>query len=98
QLLAGEILGYIYAILYSPEYRRRYAENLKIDFPRIPLPGSLNLFRDFARLGGQLVALHLLESPRLDKSFTTYTGSENREVENVSHARNTVWIDKAQTR
>ncbi len=33
-----EIFYYIYAVLYSPTYRKRYEEFLKIDFPRIPLP------------------------------------------------------------
>lgn len=55
------IFGYIYAILHSPTYRDRYAEFLKIDFPRIPLPASRELFQALARLGGQLVALHLVE-------------------------------------
>ena len=35
-----EILGYIYAVLHAPAYRRRYAEFLRIDFPRIPFPES----------------------------------------------------------
>lgn len=33
-----DIFHYIYAVLYSPTYRSRYQEFLKIDFPRIPLP------------------------------------------------------------
>jgi predicted helicase len=56
-----DIFHYIYAILHSPTYRARYAEFLKIDFPRIPLTSSLDLFRGLARLGGALVALHLVE-------------------------------------
>ncbi|MBE9020829.1 DNA methyltransferase, partial [Chroococcidiopsidales cyanobacterium LEGE 13417] len=39
------IFYYIYAILYSPTYRTRYAEFLKIDFPRVPLTSSDELFR-----------------------------------------------------
>ena len=31
-----QILGYIYAILYSPSYREKYNEFLKIDYPKIP--------------------------------------------------------------
>lgn len=31
------IFYYIYAIFHSPTYRQRYAEFLKIDFPRVPL-------------------------------------------------------------
>jgi hypothetical protein len=52
---------YIYAILHSGSYRTRYAEQLRIDFPRLPLTGNLELFRALARLGGELTALHLLE-------------------------------------
>ena len=56
-----DILNFFYAIFHSPTYRSRYAEFLKIDFPRLPLTGNLELFRALARLGGELTALHLLE-------------------------------------
>jgi predicted helicase len=56
-----DVFNYIYAVLHSPTYRGRYAEFLKSDFPRIPLPGSTVLFRDLVALGRQLVALHLLD-------------------------------------
>ncbi len=58
-----DIFHYAYAVFYSPSYRSRYAEFLKIDFPRLPLTADLELFRALARLGGELIALHLLESP-----------------------------------
>jgi len=93
-----DMFHYAYAVFHSPTYRARYAEFLKIDFPRLPLTGSLELFRALAALGGELVALHLLESPKLDKHITTYAGPAKPEVEKVSYAGNTVWLDKAQTR
>jgi len=68
-----------------------------MDFPRLPVAGNLELFRALACLGGDLVALHLLESPKLDKPITEYTGGRNPEVQKVSWSRNTVWLDKAQT-
>ena len=83
--------------MHSPGYRRRYAELLKFEFARLPLTRNLELFRALARLGEALVALHLLESPRLDRPITTYTGPANPEVEKVSWSKNTVWVDKAQT-
>jgi len=96
--LSGEnILYYVYAVFHSRSYRSRYAEFLKIDFPRVPLPGSLTLFRTLGRLGGELVSLHLLESPTVDKSITELVGASDREVEKVSWSNDTVWIDKAQT-
>ena len=58
-----DIFHYAYAVFYSPGYRTRYAEFLKIDFPRLPLTSSMELFRKLARLGGELVALHLVETP-----------------------------------
>ena len=69
--LAEDIFRYLYGVLHSPKYRTRYADFLKIDFPRIPLTSSLELFRALAKLGGELVSLHLMESPRLENFITT---------------------------
>ena len=56
-----DLFDWIYAVLHSPGYRRRYAEFLKSDFPRIPTPGSPALFKLLVPLGRQLIALHLLK-------------------------------------
>ncbi len=48
-------------------------EFLKVDFPRIPLPRDLELFRRLCHLGGELVSLHLLESPRLANPITRFS-------------------------
>jgi predicted helicase len=61
-----DILHYIYGAFHSPEYRRRYAEFLKIDFPRVPLPKSKALFRKLCKVGQELVKLHLMEAPILE--------------------------------
>lgn len=67
-----DILAYIYAIFHSPTYRERYAEFLKIDFPRVPLTADLALFRRLVTLGRELLALHLMESPRLNTPMTHF--------------------------
>ena len=51
---------YVYGVLHAPAYRARYADFLKTDYPRVPLPPSAAAFRAFADLGRRLVALHLL--------------------------------------
>jgi hypothetical protein len=89
-----DIIQYMYAVFHSPRYRTRYAEFLKIDFPRLPLAGDQELFHALARLGGELVALHLLESARLDRHITEYHGPRAPEVEKVSYGHDTVWLDK----
>lgn len=96
-LTPEDILHYAYAVFHSPVYRNRYQEFLKIDFPRLPLTSNLELFRALARLGGELVALHLLESPKVERFVTEYIGGRAPEVEKVSWSNNTVWIDKAKT-
>lgn len=97
-LIPEDIFQYIYAVLHSPEYRLRYGEFLKIDFPRLPLTSSLDLFHALARLGGELVALHLMESPKLNEFITKWHGeTPSREIEKVSYADETVWVDKGKT-
>jgi predicted helicase len=69
-----EVLGYIYAVLYSPTYWRRYAEALRVNFPRVPFTADAGLFRQMAALGQELIALHLLRSPKLAPSVAKYQG------------------------
>ena len=57
-----DVLHYIYAVLHSPEYRRRYADFLKSDFARVPLTGDRSLFAALVDLGKRLTSLHLMES------------------------------------
>ena len=91
------VLKYMYAVLHCLSYRHRYAEFLKIDFPRLPLTGNLNLFRALVELGGEIMSLHLLESPRLDKPITKFVGSSSPEVEKTSWSSDTIWVDRAQS-
>lgn len=76
-----DIFDYIYAVFHSPTYRERYAEFLKIDFPRVPLTSDLSKFRLLVKLGGDLVALHLLESPLLARPATRYPVVGDNRVE-----------------
>lgn len=92
-----DVFHYTYALFHSPSYRSRYADFLKMDFPRVPLTGDKDLFHTLARLGGELVALHLMESPKLAKHLTRSVGIRNPEVERVSWSDGTAWVDKEQT-
>jgi len=58
-----EVLAYLYAVLYSPAYRQKYAQELRTDFPRVPFTADGELFRQMAALGQQLIDLHLLRHP-----------------------------------
>jgi predicted helicase len=69
-----DVFHYIYAVLHSPEYRKHYAEFLKIDFPRIPLPKDKTIFKKLCKVGAELTAVHLMESEILedDKRWPEY--------------------------
>lgn len=92
-----DVFHYIYAVFHSPEYRMRYAEFLKIDFPRVPLTANVKLFRLLCALGSELTALHLLEET--PKPFTAFPEKGSNEIEIVRHdeeKRGMVWINKTQ--
>ena len=92
-----DVLAHIYGVFHSPWYRRRYEAQLKLDFPRVPLPGSAELFRGLAEAGHDLLAHHLLESPKLGNHITTYTGPRNPEVGRVGWLDGAVWLDAGKT-
>ncbi|MBM4288245.1 MAG: DNA methyltransferase [Deltaproteobacteria bacterium] len=71
-----EILGYIYAALHSPTYRRKYAEFLKMDFPRVPFVEDRDTFEKLSALGWQLVQAHLLKDIPDDPEVDVTKGSD----------------------
>lgn len=94
-----QILGYIYAVLHAPTYRSRYAEFLRIDFPRIPFAETAERFETLSTLGWDLIQTHLLKStPRSKPRLGDYTGKGDHVVEAVrwSPEEATVWINKTQ--
>jgi len=56
QITKWGIFNYVYGILHHPDYRSRYAENLKRELPRIPLA---NDFWGFSKAGEELARLHI---------------------------------------
>uniref|UniRef100_UPI0015E79078 type ISP restriction/modification enzyme n=1 Tax=Helicobacter pylori TaxID=210 RepID=UPI0015E79078 len=64
-----EVLGYIYALLYSPNYRKRYADFLKADYPKILFTKNKDLFKVLSLLGIELIGLHVLNQESLNYSF-----------------------------
>ena len=80
-----DIFHYAYAVFHSPTYRERYAEFLKIDFPRLPLTSDRALFKALAEKGEELVALHLMESPALNQLITGFPVAGSNEVGRVRY-------------
>lgn len=56
-----DVFYYIYSILHSRVYRKKFSDFLKMDFPRIPFVPEFNDFYELSRLGKELSDLHLIK-------------------------------------
>ena len=54
------ILGYIYAVLFHKDYREKYLDFLKNDFPKIPFVESKEKFIALSKLGLELMSVHIM--------------------------------------
>lgn len=54
-----DIFYYVYGLLHSPEYREKFANDLKKMLPRLPLVEDVRDFWIFSRLGRVLANLHI---------------------------------------
>ena len=79
------ILYYIYGILYSNIYRSKYAEFLKIDFPRVPFTRNYELFSTIGKYGSKLVDLHLMKSAELNNPTAKFQGGGDYGVRKVRY-------------
>ena len=77
------VFDYIYGVLHSPDYRRTYAQFLKIDFPRIPYPASPDVFAHVSDKGGQLRRLHLMEDAAIGATPYPFMGASVSGADNV---------------
>ena len=91
-----DLLDYIYAVLHSPNYREKYQEFLKIDFPRVPYPQDQNSFWQLIKLGGELRKIHLLEGEIFEKLITKYPADGDNKVEKISYESEKVKINQSQ--
>jgi predicted helicase len=91
-----DIFNYIYAIFHAPIYRQRYAEFLKIDFPRVPLTANAALFWELVIKGDKLVKYHLMKETGTEISTYPIPGSDM--VEQVKYHENhqQIWINAEQ--
>jgi len=93
-----DIFYYIYGTLYSDIYRKKYAEFLKIDFPRVPFTRDYGLFVKMGKYGKRLVDLHLLKSTELSMPIAKFQGSGDYRMDKQKYNEdeNRVYINKTQ--
>jgi hypothetical protein len=89
-----EVFYYVYGVLNSKSYRTQFADWLKIDFPRIPIPKSLEIFQVVSNVGKRLTELHLMESKLSVQTHFEISG-EN-EVKYVKFKDDKIYINDTQ--
>jgi predicted helicase len=80
QFQPEQLFYYVYAVLHSNQYRQRFAQYLRMDFPRIPFTKDYKLFSKLAEYGKELAEIHLLRSPRLSPPLARYQGSGSNDM------------------
>jgi predicted helicase len=101
ELTPEQILGYIYAILYCPDYRKKYNVFLKIDYPKIPFISDYSTFIQLSNIGNDLIKAHLIENDFIESIKDNYDmfdikGEGKREITKIDFIDNKVWINKNQ--
>ncbi len=93
-----EIFDYIYGLLHSRDYRARYLDFLKSDFPRIPYPKDSAEFWHLSSIGTKLRDLHLMDPTKVKFDLKAYTfrGKGDDIIERPKFNDGKVWINETQ--
>ena len=91
-----DVLDYIYAVLHTPQYRARYKEFLKIDFPRVPYPKNGAHWTAMVKLGKALRHLHLLDDEAVADLITAYPNGGDNLVGKPKYENGKVWLNLTQ--
>ncbi|MCM0614430.1 DEAD/DEAH box helicase family protein [Paenarthrobacter sp. TYUT067] len=80
-VVKDDIFFYVYGLLHSPDYRNRFAADLKKMLPRVPQVPGLDRFRAFVNAGRRLSDLHIgyesLEPFALEEVATGPAGDQD---------------------
>ena len=88
-----EIFDYCYGVLYDPNYREKYNEFLKRDYPRVPIIENEKMFAFYKNAGERLRKLHLIQTDsKID--LTLETTNENLKIEFVKYLDGKLYINK----
>lgn len=68
------IFYYVYGLLHSKQYRKRFADDLKKSLPRIPIVDNVQDFMAFYKAGKELAGLHLNYEQGINVQTTGHDG------------------------
>lgn len=80
-----DIFYYVYGLLHSPDYRKKFANDLKKMLPKLPLVDKLEDFWTFSKAGRELAQLHINyeDVPEYENVKVSGTQHNNYHVEKL---------------
>ncbi len=94
-----QIFAYIYAVLNSNLYQKKYLEFLKMDFPKIPFIENIEIFEKLSTLGQSLIDLHLFDVAKISSKFKhlgKFKGEGNFFVTKIEFLDSKLFINESQ--
>jgi len=93
-----DVFDYIYGVLNDREYRTKYFEFLKIEYPRIPYPKDKTEYQRFVERGTWLRRLHLMDETLALPPVATFdiAGSNLVECVRYDESAQRLWINDTQ--
>lgn len=81
-----ETFAYVYALLNSPDYQEKFANDLRKDLARIPIMKDI---KKYVEIGNQLIQLHMNyeEAPVYDGVKIKYSGEPNYKVTKIKFGK-----------
>ncbi|MFX1251835.1 MAG: type ISP restriction/modification enzyme [Promethearchaeota archaeon] len=89
-----KIFQYMYAIFYSPSYRKRYASQLRLGYPRVPVTSKKLLFDELCEKGSQLINLHLSDPRTMNCPIIMFKSNDNTFIKKIERVGATLKINK----
>jgi predicted helicase len=95
QIPPNDIIAYIYAVLYSHKYRKLYGEQLKTNFPSIPFVKDYRIFNKLAKLGNELIEIHLGKMT-FNKNIAKFIVSGSNTIDKILYQDDKIYINDNQ--
>ncbi|MFX1533848.1 MAG: type ISP restriction/modification enzyme [Promethearchaeota archaeon] len=89
-----KLFQYIYAIFYSPNYRKRYASQLRMAYPSVPVTSKKLLFDKLCEKGAKLIDLHLSDPKTMNSPAITFKSNGNTLVKKIERVGTILKINK----
>ncbi|MEE0264012.1 MAG: type ISP restriction/modification enzyme [Acutalibacteraceae bacterium] len=95
EAVSKDLFAYVYAVLHSIKFIKKYREFIKTEFPHIPYPKNKNAFCRLSNIGNRLIKCHLLQMEFNTKDYC-FIGEGTNEVVKPEYKNGKVYISKTQ--